>query len=134
MNNTIQALQGLYIKMGGSLTDTYDAIANGVQVGNYTTIPNMIEACTQLAGSGGEVLVVTITKSGNTYTMNRTFKQIRDAYVKGKPMFAKFDNVRMSILSTDSDSFGVVLFMDNSLVVFDANNETDYPAYNNGEL
>lgn len=53
MNTTITALQALYLKLGGSLTDTYDSIANGEEVGNYTTIPDMIEACAQKAGSGG---------------------------------------------------------------------------------
>lgn len=53
MNTTIQALQALYVKLGGSLTDVYENIASGEQVGNYTTIPDMIEACTQKAESGG---------------------------------------------------------------------------------
>lgn len=53
MNNTVTALQGLYVKLGGKLTDTYDTIAGGVPVGDYATIPDMIEACTQKAGSGG---------------------------------------------------------------------------------
>lgn len=53
MNTTVQALQALYVKLGGSLTDTYDAIADGAAVGNYTNIPDCIEACTQKAGSGG---------------------------------------------------------------------------------
>lgn len=53
MNNTITALQALYVKMGGSLTDTYDAIADGVAVADYSTIPDMIEACAQKVTSGG---------------------------------------------------------------------------------
>lgn len=53
MNTTIQALQALYVKLSGLLTDVYENIASGEQVGNYTTIPDMIEACTQKAESGG---------------------------------------------------------------------------------
>ena len=53
MNTTIQALQALYVKLGGELTDTYANIADGEQVGNYTTVPDMIQACTQKTGGGG---------------------------------------------------------------------------------
>lgn len=53
MNTTVKSLQDLYVKMGGSLTDTYEGISDGAAVGNYTTIPDMIEAVTQKAGQGG---------------------------------------------------------------------------------
>lgn len=53
MNTNIQALQELYVKLGGSLTDTYDDIADGAPVSDYTVIPDMIAAVTQVAGSGG---------------------------------------------------------------------------------
>ena len=53
MNTTVKALLDLYVKLGGALTDTYADIADGAEVGNYTTIPDCIEACTQKAGSGG---------------------------------------------------------------------------------
>ena len=53
MNTTVKALLGLYVKLGGSLTDTYEGIADGATVGNYTLIPDCIEACTQKANSGG---------------------------------------------------------------------------------
>lgn len=54
MNTTVEALKELYVKLGGSLTDTYSGIANGVQVGNYATIPDLIQACTQKVTSGEE--------------------------------------------------------------------------------
>lgn len=53
MINTVEALQALYVKLGGELTDTYENIANGVAVSDYTVIPDVIEAITQKAGSGG---------------------------------------------------------------------------------
>lgn len=65
MNTTIQALQALYVKLGGSLTDTYGAIASGEQVGNYTTIPDMIEACVQKTGSGGGSALPAVTAEDN---------------------------------------------------------------------
>ena len=42
--NTIQSLKELYVKLGGSLTDTYSGIAGGIPVSNYTVIPDMIKA------------------------------------------------------------------------------------------
>lgn len=45
---TVDALKALYVKKGGALTDTYTGIAGGAKVGNYVTIPDMIQAITQL--------------------------------------------------------------------------------------
>ena len=53
MNTTIKSLQDLYIKLGGQLTDTYEGIAYGIAVGDYTLIPDMIEAVKEKAGAGG---------------------------------------------------------------------------------
>lgn len=50
---TIKSLKDMYLKLGGSLTDTYEDIAGGKAVGTYATIPEMIQACTKKAGSGG---------------------------------------------------------------------------------
>ena len=47
--NTIQALQALYVKLGGDLTDTYDDIAGGVPVSDYAIIPDMIAAIAEVA-------------------------------------------------------------------------------------
>lgn len=44
MDNTIIALQNLYVAMGGELTDTYDTICDGAKVSDYVTIPDMINA------------------------------------------------------------------------------------------
>lgn len=52
---TIKSLKDMYVKLGGSLTDTYADIAGGKAVGTYATIPEMIQACTKKA-SGGETL------------------------------------------------------------------------------
>ena len=65
MNTTVQALQDLYVKLGGNLTDTYDTIADGAAVGNYVTIPDMIEACAQKAGSGGGSALPAVTADDN---------------------------------------------------------------------
>lgn len=53
MKTTLEALQALYVKNGGKLTDTYDDIADGAAVSEYTAIPDMIEALAKL-DLGGE--------------------------------------------------------------------------------
>ena len=52
MKTTVDALKGLYEKMGGESADVEDV----------STIPDMIDELTTVAGSGG----ATITKSGET--------------------------------------------------------------------
>lgn len=44
MDNTIQALQNLYVALGGALTDTYENIADGAPVANLVIIPDIINA------------------------------------------------------------------------------------------
>lgn len=53
MDTTVIALQNLYVALGGDLTDTYETIANGVAVSDYTVIPDVINAIAQKAGSAG---------------------------------------------------------------------------------
>ena len=51
MNTTIEALQALYVALGGDLTDTYEDIANGVAVSEYAVIPDVINAIAELKAS-----------------------------------------------------------------------------------
>lgn len=48
MKTTLEALQVLYVSKGGDLTDTYENIADGEAVSEYTAIPDMIEALAKL--------------------------------------------------------------------------------------
>ena len=55
MTTNVKALQALYVQLGGSLTDTYADIADGIPVGEMSLIPDMIEAVAKKAtGGGGE--------------------------------------------------------------------------------
>lgn len=54
MNNTIVALQNLYVAMGGELTDTYDDICDGAPVADLVIIPDMINAIASLKTSQAE--------------------------------------------------------------------------------
>lgn len=71
MNTTVQALKALYVKIGGSLTDTYDDIADGAAVSDYATIPDMVEAISQKAQSGGgsSLPSVSATDNGDVLTV-----------------------------------------------------------------
>ena len=66
MTSTIEALQALYVAMGGELTDTYDDIANGEAVSNYVTIPDMINAISEVkADEQPEIPAVTASDNGS---------------------------------------------------------------------
>lgn len=67
--NTIQALQGLYVALGGELTDTYEDIAGGVPVSDYKVIPDMIEAISQKASGGSSLPTVDATDNGKLLTV-----------------------------------------------------------------
>ena len=72
MKTTVKSLQDLYVELGGSLTDTYETIANGIPVGDYVTIPDMIEAVAQKAPSGGggsSLPSVTTSDNGDVLTV-----------------------------------------------------------------
>lgn len=92
--NTIQALQELYLKLGGSLADTYSDIAGGVAVGEYVLIPDMIAACAQIAesgggGGGGGAFVINVESS----VMDKTWQEIYDAVDAGKVCAVKGESV-----------------------------------------
>lgn len=63
MNTTVEALKGLYAALGGQLTDTYDSIAGGIAVSNYSLIPDCIKAITQVV-TGAELPAVTAEDNG----------------------------------------------------------------------
>ena len=65
MNTTVEALKGLYVVLGGQLTDTYDSIAGGIAVSDYVLIPDCIKAITQKASTAGvELPAVTADDNG----------------------------------------------------------------------
>lgn len=114
MNTTVQALRSLYLKLGGSLTDTYTDIANGIAVVDYATIPDMVDAVTKKAGGGGtslpsvsssdngdvltvvngawaksapassEAMLVTFTASDGTYSADKTLAEINTEWGNSK--------------------------------------------------
>lgn len=140
MISTVNSLKDLYVKMGGSLTDTYEGIANGVPVADYNVIPDMIEAVTQKAdsGGGGSVVVVEGTWDGTILTLNKTWKEIHDGLLAGS-MFVYNRELREGYILTsgvyccnnvyDSDGSYTVVFGEGD-IQFTASSETGYPMYN----
>lgn len=49
----VKSLLALYVKMGGSLTDTYSDIAGGIPVGQYSLISDAVLSCSKKYSSGG---------------------------------------------------------------------------------
>lgn len=62
----VKSLLALYVKMGGSLTDTYADIAGGIPVGQYSTISDAILACSKKYSSGGGGSYTLPTASADT--------------------------------------------------------------------
>lgn len=69
MNTSVQALQLVYAKMGGSLTDAYPTIASGEMVGNYTTIPDVVEAIAQISKAENLINSVSSDDNGKVLTV-----------------------------------------------------------------
>lgn len=111
MNTTVKALQALYIKLGGALTDTYETIADGAPVGNYNTIPDMIEACTQKAGSGGGsggamILHGTMNEEDLTVAITEEYSEYSAAYDDGQVVFIEVMGSRLPLVSCSNTEDG----------------------------
>ena len=71
MNTTVSALQAVYVKIGGSLTDTYDGIADGAPVGGYSLITDVLKAIfVKCGGSLSTVYSDISTEAVSGYSKN----------------------------------------------------------------
>ena len=92
MKQTLDALKALYVNLGGELTDIYENIDSGTKVGNYTNIPDMIEAVTQkISGSGGSGMYIEEVKMADepVYELTATAGEIINAVKKGQNVVIK---------------------------------------------
>ena len=95
MNTTVQALQALYVKLGGSLTDTYDNIADGATVADYATIPDMVDAIAQISNT----FIVTYTADEHAdISCDKTASEIYAAYESGKTITAQLEDRGMAVV------------------------------------
>ena len=106
MNTTVEALKGLYVVLGGQLTDTYADIAGGIAVSDYVLIPDCIQAITQKAtggSGGGEAFIINVeteepiesedgTTLGQTLIADKTSAEITAAIDSGKSVFVNYNN------------------------------------------
>lgn len=65
MMTTVEALKGLYVALGGELTDTYDSIAGGIAVSDYVLIPDCIQAITQVVTTATKAELPAVTSDDN---------------------------------------------------------------------
>ena len=98
----VKSLLEMYVKMGGSLTDTYSDIAGGVPVGQYSTISDAILACSKkysAGGGGAEKFIVTLTQDAQTeeWTADKTIAEIVAADAAGKIVVAKYPDNGMYV-------------------------------------
>lgn len=63
----VSALKALYVALGGALTDTYDGIAGGIAVSQYSLISDVIYAIAEVAQTAvaPELPEVTATNNGD---------------------------------------------------------------------
>lgn len=85
MKTNVNALKDLFVKYGGSLATVYDDISPD-PVGEYVSISAMIEACSKVAGGGGEsnVEAIAITIDGTTLSTELTSGEIIELAESGK--------------------------------------------------
>lgn len=89
--NTVEALKELYKSFGGKLTDTYDDIADGIPVGNYSVIPDCFAALAEIAGGSIELPVVTQADAGDVLTVGEDGKWTNEEPAKELPTVTSED-------------------------------------------
>ena len=69
MTTNVVAFQNLYVSFGGQLTDTYEDIANGAPVSDYTVTSDMVNALAKIAGTTLELPAVSASDNGKLLTV-----------------------------------------------------------------
>lgn len=91
MKTNLEALKAVYVKNGGSLTDTYEDIAGGAPVSAYKTLKDAIAALSKLTlGGGGSGLPdVTAADNGKTLQVEEGEWTVKDAdYIRTTVFFS----------------------------------------------
>ena len=69
MTTTVEALKAVYTALGGDMADTYDDIASGATVGNYSVIPDVVNAIAKIA-TPSSLPTVAAADEGKVLTVN----------------------------------------------------------------
>lgn len=129
---TIKSLKDMYVKLGGSLTDTYADIAGEKAVGTYATIPEMIQACTKKAGSGGgkdEIFWVNAIV-GDSITFDKTFAEITAAVEDGMlPIVDAMGAIEIPMVGKPSEVLGFDKFYFAAVAQVDPSEEPNIIAW-----
>lgn len=131
----VKSLLEMYVKMGGSLTDTYSDISGGVPVGQYSTISDAILACSKKysagGGGGAEKFIVTLTQDAQTeeWTSDKTVAEIVAADAAGMIVVAKYplDGVLIDIPLLSAGTFsddGVEMSIASFATIFEGEHNT----------
>lgn len=98
--SNISALKDLYTSLGGSLTDSYDDIADGLAVGDYSQIADGICACAKVSGANGSLTFKGTTNSlATSCSIGENFDSIITALEDGK-------NVQIVLYYQSEDPIG----------------------------
>lgn len=86
----LNALKNLYTKLGGALTDTYEAIAGGKPVSDYILKTDVVAACAEKAeGGGGAIEVIEFTMGESGAVSNKTAGEIFALSNTGKTLIGR---------------------------------------------
>ena len=92
--SNVKSLQGLYVALGGELTDTYEDIANGTSVGDMALLADVIKAVSRKAGSLSEPCIMltadeatkNVLYKGSTIKNNELWNLLKNS---NKPVYVK---------------------------------------------
>lgn len=118
MEMTVSSILEVYTGLGGDLTDTYEDIAGGIPVAEYSLIPDAIQALAKIAGSTVELPAVSGADNG------KVLKVIEGAWGKGTDE---------SLPAVTSEDAGKILGVTEQGVWAPETAPTELPAVANGD-
>lgn len=88
----VEALKALYVALGGALTDTYEDIADGAPVSEYSLICDVISAIAEVAGGGEQggdspVKIELTQQEANLVAVGISGAEIIALVKEGKPVY-----------------------------------------------
>ena len=163
MNTTVKELKAYYVERGGSaatvanintIPDMIAAITKleetspsvelpkvtSIDNGDVLTVVSGKWAKAPPSGGGSEPLIITRMSSGSSYDLNKTWKEIHDAFCDGTNCIitwtdevANWSSVVVGVADTGEDpeyfTVHAVSIFGNGTEVYTAASETDYPSY-----
>ena len=104
MTTTVEALKAVYTALGGDMADTYDDIASGATVGNYSVIPDVVNAIAKIA-TPSSLPTVAVADEGKVLTVNNAGKWVAAAVPSELPTVSATDNG--SVLKVIDGAWGI---------------------------